>query len=212
MKNEGLKYFFGAMAVGMALGGGAWITYELTRSKAGSSKISSVLFVGDSNTVANFGYADQLQKLYPALRIKKLALNGAKTDWMLQQLQAELAKNKYDAVAILGGSNDVYALDSITSAKVNLTAMYNLARANGSQVLAVTPPNHNWYINDTAHKQQILKELVTWIMSNPLPEYKINFWDITNDKRFFNQGDGYLHAQAPAHKILADKTAQLLKL
>lgn len=218
MENSSLKYFLGALGLSALVAGGVWAGYTLyTRSKNNPAatlpkKINSILFIGDSNTAANFSYADELQKLYPALRIKKIALSGAKTDWMLPQLQNELAQNNYDIVAILGGSNDIYALDSITSAQANLTAMYNLAHANGAQVLAITPPNHNWYTLATPHKQAISTDLVNWIMSNTNPDYKINFWDITNNKNFFTQADGYLHAQAPAHKILADKTAQLLNL
>lgn len=216
MKNEGLTYFLGAMAITAVVAGGIWGGYTLyTRSKnsaATSKKITSILFIGDSNTAASFSYADQLQKQFPNLKIKKIATSGEKTDWMLEQLKKELALNKYDLVAILGGSNDIYALDSITAAQANLTAMYKLVHQYGAKVLAVTPPNHNWYINATAHKQTILQQLVAWIMSNPNADYKINLWDITNDKRFFTEADGYLHAQAPAHKILADKTTQLLKL
>lgn len=214
MENNGIKYFFYALAGGALIMGTAWgISYLVKRNKnAAPQKVNSILFIGDSNTAANFSYADQLQKMYPQLRIKKIALSGAKTDWMLPQLQQELAKNKYDVVAILGGSNDIYALDSISAAQQNLTAMYDLAHANGAQVLAVTPPNHNWYTLATPHKQQILTDLVNWVMSNPNADNKINFWNITNNKDFFTPADGYLHAQTPAHKILANQVVQTLNL
>jgi len=207
------KYFFGFLAIGAAIAGAGAIIYILSRPKNNVTKpVGSILFIGDSNTAANFSYADQLQKRFPALRIKKIAISGEKTDLMLQQLTTELAQNKYDVVSILGGSNDIWATDKIDGAEANLDAMYKLAHANGAKVLAVSPPNHNWYVNATVHKQQILGDLVNWIMVNPNADYKINFWNITNDKRFFNVADGFLHAQEPAHKILADKVTQILNL
>ncbi len=183
-----------------------------THKKPAANSIKSILFIGDSNTAEPFSYADQLKAMYPNLNIKKLAKSSEKTDWMLSQLQNELQQNKYDAVSILGGSNDIYALDSIDSAKNNLNSMYVIAHNNGAKVLAVSPPNKNWYVNKTDHKQKILHELIDWINRNPNKDYFINFWDITNNQSFFSSADGYQHAQAPAHKILATETARTLNL
>lgn len=33
--------------------------------------IKSILFIGDSNTAANFSYADQIASLYPNIKVKK---------------------------------------------------------------------------------------------------------------------------------------------
>lgn len=174
--------------------------------------VASILFIGDSNTAADFSYADQLRVLRPSLRIKKIALNGAKTDWMYSQVQNELATNTYDVVSILGGSNDIYATDSISAAKPNLDAMYNLIKSKGSRVLAITPPNKNFYTQRTDHKQEILKELNQFIKSNPRKDYYIDFWTITNNPNFFTAADEYLHAQKPAHTILANKVIESLNL
>lgn len=176
-----------------------------------SKKIKSILFIGDSNTVANFSYADELQQIDPSLTIKKVAQNGANTDWMLQHLRDELASNKYDAVSILGGSNDIYSKGEIDSAKSNLNKMYLLAQSKGMKVIAVTPPNKNWYVNKTESKQQLLNELVNWISKNPLTDYFINFWDMTNDQGYFTSSDGYLHPQEQAHSILANTIYNQIK-
>lgn len=173
--------------------------------------IRSILFIGDSNTNAGFSYADQLKKLNPELRIKKIAKDGATTDWMLQELKNELRQNKYDAVSILGGSNDIYALGQINSAKNNLNEMYKVSKLNGSKVIAVTPPNKDFYVNKTESKQQLLYELNNWIKSNIYKDYFFNFWEITKNPNFFTSSDGYLHPQASAHGILANMILKLTK-
>jgi len=185
------------------------VIYVLVRK---GKPVSSVLFIGDSNTAADFSYADQLKQRYPKLTIKKIAENGAKTDWMFNQLNTELQNNKYDVVSILGGSNDIYGAGRNDIAKRSLDAMYNLAHARGSKVLAVTPPNKNFYVNKTDQKQALLADLVGWIKNNKNTDYVVDFHGITNNKSFFNSSDGYLHPQASAHSVLAGQTAQKLKV
>ena len=188
------------------------VTFFLVRYKKRSVNVQSILFIGDSNTAADFSYADQLKKRFPGLVIKKVAQNGAKTDWMIGQLNEELKKNKYDVVAILGGSNDIYALANTTGTKANLDAMYKLAQARGAKVLAVTPPNKDYYVNKTDQKQALLSNLVAWMYGNRNIDFLIDFHKITADKSFFNSSDGYLHANANAHSVLASQTAKKLNL
>ena len=174
--------------------------------------IKSILFIGDSNTVASYSYADKLKNMFPGLSIKKIAQVGEKTDWMYKQLIDELNKSSYDLVAILGGSNDIYALNSIDSAKENLNNMYRFAKSKGSQVLAITPPNKDFYVNKTDQKQVLLDSLNDWIKNNPNKDYFVDFHKITDDKSFFSSADGYLHANSNAHDILANQTKQVLNL
>jgi hypothetical protein len=187
------------------------VIYVLTR-KSDKKPVSSILFIGDSNTKAPFSYADQLKQRYPNLRIKKISENGAKTDWMFNQLNNELQNNKYDVVAILGGSNDIYGAGRTDLAKRSLDAMFKIANARGSKVVAVTPPNKDFYTNKTEQKQALLYDLVNWIKSNRNADYVVDFHRITNNKSFFSSSDGYLHAQAPAHSVLAGQMAQKLNL
>lgn len=174
--------------------------------------VNSILFIGDSNTAANFSYADQLKKQFPGIAITKIAQNGAKTDWMRTQLTNALKNKKYSTVAILGGSNDIYATGKIDAAKQNLTAMYDAAHKAGAKVIAVTPPNKNFYELRTNAKQKLLADLVAFIKNSPGKDYFIDFYSLTNNKNFFVPGDGYLHPQAPAHKLLAEKTIKALNL
>ena len=179
-----------------------YLVYYLIKK---NKKIKSILFIGDSNTAFYYSYADQLKNEYPNLVIKKIALSGAKTDWMKNQLINELNINKYDAVSILGGSNDIYALNSIDSAKQNLNDMYSFAKSKGSIVIAITPPSKNFYVNRTEQKQVLLNSLVSWMKRNIKIDYLIDFNSISNDKSFFSQNDGYLHANSQAHKLLENQ-------
>lgn len=173
-------------------------------TKNNDGKIKSILFIGDSNTAANYSYADQLKKMYPNIKIKKIAKVGEKTDWMKTQLINELNSNNYDLVAVLGGSNDIYALGKNDSAKRNLNDMYDLIHSKGAKVLAVTPPNKDFYVKKTEQKQKALFDLVDWMKGNKKIDYLVDFHNITADKKFFSANDGYLHANSSAHKILTD--------
>lgn len=208
MKPQAKNLLIG-LAIGFTLVGLGFFAF---RKKKSSTKVNSILFMGDSNTFANFSYVDQLKKIFPNLIIKKIAKNGATTQWMSEQLRDELKKYKYDVVAILGGSNDIYGSGKIDGAKKNLDEMYNFAHTVGSKVIAITPPNKDFYENRTDEKQTLLSDLVDWIMSNKKADYKIDFHKITNDKSFFSKADGYLHPQSNAHKLLADETKEQLNL
>ncbi len=177
-------------------------------NKNGDGKIKSILFIGDSNTVANYSYADQLKKMYPNLKIKKIAKVSQKTDWMKNQLANELNSNSYDLVSILGGSNDIYALGKNDAAKKNLNEMYDLVHSKGAKVLAITPPNKDFYVNETDQKQKSLFDLVDWMRDNKKIDYLVNFHKLTGDKKYFSAGDGYLHANSSAHKLLTDDVKQ----
>ena len=184
--------------------------YAFNQSK--KIKVGSILFIGDSNTASATSYADQLQRDYPNLRIKKVAKNGAQTSWMLPKLYEELALKEYDLVVILGGSNDVYGLNENNSAKINLDSMYKMAKEHGSNVIAVTPPNKNFYINRTDTKQVLLKDLVYFIKQNKNVDKVLDFYSITNDISYFNPSDGYLHAGPEAHRLLKNKLKSEIKV
>ena len=209
-KSTNILIGVGAFALGLT------VIYLFTKDKNGSkpkaSGGNSILFIGDSNTASNVSYADQLKKAFPKLKTKKIAKVGEKTDWMKTQLANELKDNKYSVVAVLGGSNDIYALGKIDSAKKNLDAMYKMIHDSGAKVLAVTPPNKDYYVKKTEQKQKLLSDLIDWMKGNSNVDYLVDFHKITNDKKYFSSNDGYLHANASAHKILADQTKQKLNL
>jgi lysophospholipase L1-like esterase len=186
--------------------------YNRGNSKSTASKVKSILFIGDSNTFANFSYADQLKKTFPNLIIKKIAQNGANSNWARTQLENELKTNRYDIVSILIGSNDIYGGMKLTDTKNNLDAMYNLAHSKGSKVIAVTPPNKDFYVSKTDDKQKMLSDLVNWIKNNNNKDYFIDFYNMTKDKSLFTSADGYLHPQAKAHTALENEVEQQINL
>lgn len=204
--NNKNKIIIGSVIAGIAIG--LTLIYLSNNNK----EVKSILFIGDSNTVANFSYADQLKRDFPNLNIKKIAQNGANTSWMKTQLENELKNNKYDIVAILGGSNDVYGGQKLEFSKSNLSEMYDMAKDKGSKVMAITPPNKNFYVNKNEAKQKTLNDLVIWIKGNKNVDYFIDFYDITNNKNYFTSADGYLHPQSPAHKLLKQQAVQKLNL
>lgn len=210
--NRNIKIVLGGLIGGAVIGFGLIYLSKKYGKGSSNSKIKSILFIGDSNTVANYSYADQLKKDFPNLTIKKIAKVGEKTDWMKSELEKELKNNKYDAISLLGGSNDIYAGRKLDSTKTDLDYMYNLIHSKGSRVLAVTPPNKDYYVNKTEAKQKQLFDLVNWMKSNKNIDYLFDFHKITSDKKYFSSGDGYLHANSLAHSILADKVSEILKL
>ena len=150
--------------------------------------------------------------MFPDLVIKKIAKNGANTNWMRQELDKELINNEYDYVSILAGSNDIYGGLSMNTTKNNLDYMYKLSHDKGSKVLAITPPNKNFYTKKTEQNQRELSELVGWIRNNRNKDYFIDFYDMTNDKSLFSANDGYLHPQSKAHNNLMREVKDKLNI
>jgi hypothetical protein len=175
-------------------------------------KIKSILFIGDSNTEANWSYADKIKKMYPNITVKKIAKHSMKTDWMLNELQSELSKNKYNVVSVLGGSNDIYATGKNDSVKANLEKMYQISKNADAKFVIVAPPNKNFYAKATASKQDSLKDLLNWEKNIANKDYFIDFWTITNNKNLFSKGDGFLHPQSDAHNILAKDFSEKLNI
>lgn len=195
------------LAIGLSIVGLGFIVL-----KKKNKRIRSILFVGDSNTAANFSYADKLKKMFPNLIVKKIAKNGATTEWMNERVRDELKSYNYDLIAVLGGSNDIYGSNRVDTAKKNLSEIYNLAKLKGTKVLAITPPNKDFYSGKTEKKQELLSDLVNWIMTNKNVDYKINFYNLTNDKSLFSAGDNYLHPQSKAHDLIVEDFKERINL
>jgi lysophospholipase L1-like esterase len=73
------------------------------------SKGKSVLFLGDSHTFPNSGWAEALVRKSGFKTYNKRAKNGANTSWMLGELTTFLQTNKApDYLVVWGGANDAY--------------------------------------------------------------------------------------------------------
>lgn len=167
------------------------------------------LFIGDSFTDNPNSYADQIKKDYPNINITKIAKVGEKTDWMLQNASDSIQKEKYDAIFVLGGINDIYATNSIGNAKANLQAIYDLAKSNGSKIIGITIAPTDYYASYDPTKGQLTNDLNTWILKNRSLTYAIDFnsmlksSDGKQDTSLFQPDK--LHANPQGHRLLADK-------
>lgn len=172
--------------------------YLLTSS---SKRPLKILFVGDSNTFAPYSYADKLKLKYPQFEIKKIAKIGEPTSWMLQNLEEDLKNNKYDIVAILGGSNDVYGNTKLDLTKNNLTKMKELIKNSGAKSVLVTPPNKKFFPKNTIQKLNNLNDLISWEKKQDF-DYVIDFHDMTDKLDLFSSD--LQHPNSNAHDILAN--------
>ena len=152
------------ISFGVLAGGGIIALIVNSNSKLRAD--SNVLFIGDSYTAGNSSYADQLAKMLPSLRVKKIAKVGEKTDWMLRNAGNEIDSKKYKAVFVLGGINDVYAGSSLNNIENNLQAIYDKAKRAGAKVIAVTIPPTNYYGSYTDAKGYEADKLNYWIKKN----------------------------------------------
>ncbi len=182
----------------------AGVTIGIVLSRKRKVKCNSrFLFIGDSNT-DGYSFANILKNLCPDATIVKRALSGSKTDWMLNQLQAELATGaKYDVITILGGSNDIYALGSTAATKHNLQQMYDIAKQSGAKVVAITPPNKDYYAARTSAKQQLLYNLVSWIKTNKTIDFFIDLHKLTANVDLLEH-QYYQHMNSAGQQALAN--------
>lgn len=195
-----------AAGIFVFLAGGAAIALYMSKPKKKINCSSKFLFIGDSNTVITSSYSKQLQKLCPGMNVKVLAETSRNTSTMLQSMRDDLkAGNKYDVIAILGGSNDLGTnIDTIS----NLTDMYELGKSNGAIVIAITPPSKNfirlaqptWGGNNYPQLLQKLKNIVDWQLKNNISDIVINWNKLTDRKDYFNSD--MQHANATAHAVL----------
>lgn len=176
-----------------------------------NKKIKNLLFVGDSNTQANFSYADKIKKDFPDVNVKKISQNGQTTSWMLSQLENDLQKNKYDVIFLLAGSNDIYGGTAIGKTKDNISKINDLIKKNGAISFIISPPNKDFYVNKTDVNQKKLSDLIDWEKNQDF-DYFINFKNLTNDKSLFSKDDGYLHPQSHAHSILENEILKKIHL
>ncbi|HEY0029134.1 MAG TPA: zincin-like metallopeptidase domain-containing protein [Bacteroidia bacterium] len=186
-----------------------------------SPDLKRFLFIGDSLTVG-FGegdksYADHLKELHPGVTVKKIAITGKQTGWMLQKLQEELATgNKYDVISIWGGVNDIYAKKSIDETKKNLQRMYDLSKESGAKVVALTTIPTRTYKISSSVTSGLTKMLDQWLKANPAIDELIDVNAIVNDGNDGTKSDylqkDRLHLTRSAQKAIAKNYATKLSV
>jgi lysophospholipase L1-like esterase len=138
--------------------------YLIIRNKKRVKCKDKVLFLGDSQTANRNSYVEKLQKKCGKHNFKKIAKVGAKSDWILEQYEQELANgSKYDVVSIMIGGNDIFARKSIDKTKKNLNALFDLAKKNKSKVLVISSPSKKFYDKSDEVHLRLADELEDWI-------------------------------------------------
>lgn len=204
----GIGSVIGALAIGIisltSKRGG--ITHRLNRKSRCKKRY---LFIGDSLTVYNPSYADQLKSVCKDINYKKIAVGGKRTDWMLNELTNELQKEKYDVITIWGGVNDVYSLVPIEKIKSNLNAMYKMAKRKGAKVVAVTIVPTATYNLATPNYINRTDQINKWIRSNKDVNKVVDAYKVLSDghkatKPEYLQPDS-LHLNSAAHKAIMNE-------
>ncbi len=127
---------------------------EETLNASGSAKVKNILFVGDSITAGapNFSYSYVIKNTLKDKTVDVVAKISMKTDWMLTNLKAQLAKKHYDKVYIYGGINDMFLATSeaaaTKNANSNIQQMVNLVKAQGGQAYVITGYDASKFILD----------------------------------------------------------------
>lgn len=106
------------------------------------SKGKSVLFLGDSHTFPNNGWAEALVRKAGFKGVNKIAKNGVNTTWMLGELNTFMQSNKApDYLIVWGGANDAYGNLAQSKTLANMQAMIDKVKDKGTKVIFVTGYN-----------------------------------------------------------------------
>jgi hypothetical protein len=198
-----MNYLIGTIAL---IGGYLLLTSATTKKASKpllSGKKNNLLFVGDSNTFNDWSYADKIKSvLKDNVNVTKLSKWGESTNWMIKNLPEQLKKDKYDFIAVLGGSNDIYGGGiTLDKTKENLLAMDKMIKDSGAKSVFITQPSKKFFKQNTSEKQAKLDELVSWMKKQDF-DYLLDFYSILDRASLFKSD--MRHANSDAHKILAD--------
>lgn len=163
----------------------------------------NVLFIGDSQTAGASSFANKL------IRDKKvngkiLAKNGANTKYLLKVLQDNITPD-IDVVVIFAGGND-----SVSSkpdrAIANLKKMYEIAKSNGSLVIALSNPTKSYTKNPD--KYPSADSIANWIENQTISDYTIPINSLTSNKSNFSPDK--IHLNQLGQNIVYDNLVQIL--
>ena len=176
------------------------LLFEDSQKESETGKKLRVLFVGDSQTAANWSYAKILlrNKLIDG---KIVAKNGASTSEVLRMLEDNLT-NKYDVVSIMAGGNDGASKTPNVAIK-NFEAMFNLVRESGAKLVVVTNPSKQFIETDDKYYRKegypSNDKIANWLASQSKADAVIDTQDF--DKLDFTKD--HVHLDADAHKKIA---------
>ena len=141
---------------------GGYLAYARFERKKYIKKIKTILFLGDSQSASNKSYADIISSNME-WEYSKHAKVGAKTEWVYKEyLQDE---NYYDAVAVMIGGNDVWALGNSDKAIQNLKSIKSVANNRNQILILISPPSKDFY-SDDEYKLLEYNKIAMWMRSN----------------------------------------------
>lgn len=129
-----------------------------------ASEKPKVLFLGDSETLFSYSYANDLIRNGDVTG-KIVAQAGANTYILRNMLRDELLKGeKYDSVSILAGGNDGWR-DQPADAINNLRSMYKMVKDAGMKVVAISNPTRKFAETSVTGKKKYPSndEIAKWI-------------------------------------------------
>lgn len=200
--------------------------------KIKNKKPKKLLFVGDSQTAIEtasgkpikYTYPNLLRKKFPELQIDVLALGGKVSQWALDNLPKQLAKDKYDRVYIYTGGNDT-SNKSIPLEKTiaNIQKMVDLSNEHGADAYVGLGwkiegekgkfGNHNImpltkYVNTAEKWLPYVEKRKEFQKRLPKEIKNANFVPVYDLKQ--NTSDG-IHPNSTGHKMVAEEYAKTLK-
>jgi hypothetical protein len=203
---------------------------------------SKIAVIGDSHTAGSSTYVARLRALCTGTEIKnedgdpatlqskpagmstedwrsspkdKYAFVGKSTAQMLSDLGGVLRAWPPDTLIVLGGTNDLTS--NWETVRTRLLDMYNMAKAQGIRVVAVTIPPYKTAGNRNEAEVTNLKRLNTWIMTESPADIKVNTYtdlvragtdDVNPD--YFGSSPTSYHMNPAGHQLVARKIHERL--
>jgi peptidoglycan hydrolase-like protein with peptidoglycan-binding domain/lysophospholipase L1-like esterase len=172
-------------------------------------QVPNVLFIGDSQTAADWSYARKLlaSKLVTG---KVIAKNGASTGELVNMLANNLS-DSYDIVSIMGGGNDAMSKTPM-KAIANFERMIRMVKKAGAKLVMITNPTKQYiepgdkyyskegYPSNDAIADWTANESGADVIIDTQPFDKLDF---TKD---------HVHLDADAHKKIASDWMNSLSL
>jgi peptidoglycan hydrolase-like protein with peptidoglycan-binding domain/lysophospholipase L1-like esterase len=172
-------------------------------------QVPNVLFIGDSQTAADWSYARKLlaSKLVTG---KVVAKNGASTAELVNMLANNLS-DSYDIVSIMGGGNDAMSKTPM-KAIANFERMIRMVKKAGAKLVMITnptkqyiEPGDKYYRKDGYPSNDAIAD---WIANESGADTIIDTQDF--DKLDFTKD--HVHLDADAHKKIASDWMNSLSL
>jgi len=192
-----------AVFLPIAVAGAAYLYYARYERKKYLKQIRRVLFLGDSQTVPNSSYADLVSSAMN-WEYNKVAMVGAKTDWILDKYRERI--EPYDAVIVMIGGNDVWGTGKADSAIANLSQLKSLARSRNQTLIFVSPPSKSFYSTDST-KLSEYNRIGQWMRQNG--DLFVDGTSITSNPSLF--ASDKLHLNNQGHINIAYQFVEALR-